>query len=304
VPRLQTWQLGVVAAAVVAIAVFVTVANRDSRAGRRDGVATYIKRVDAIQQQLRVPLTNMFHAYRDYASHSARPPQLERELVQAKVTLRKFTRRVTVLPAPAQAEHLRALLVQLGEAEVSAAGEVEQMARFTVAYRTVLTASSDARVALGRALAAVPVPKPRAVRGTPKWIAAARAAYRVSSDRAAADQANAVAAYVVRLATIQRRLRTLHPPAAMAPGYHAELRSLLALRTAGAHLAGELRTANRSHVLELSRQFGAAARLAGTVAAQRAEIAAIRAYNRRVRAIGALQTRVEAEVARLQRTLG
>ena len=177
------------------------------------------------------------------------------------------------------------------------------MARFTAAYRPLLAASSTARLALGRALAAAPVPKPRAIRGTANEIASARAAYRAAADRAAADEADAVDVYVTRLAVIERRLRALHPPAAMLPGYRAELRTLRELRTSGARLAAGLRGPDRSHVSALARRFEGAARLADTVGAQRAQIAAIKAYNRRVRSISALQRRVEAEVARLQQAL-
>ena len=301
--RLSTWHLGAIAAAAVAAAIFVTVNNHDSHSGPRDAVAAYIKNVDGIQQRMRVPLTRVLQAYRDYAKHSAKPARVQPELAQAQRTLRTFGRRVRALEAPPEARRLRALLVQLADGEARAAGEVHRLALFTGPYRAVLGQSRTAGIELGKALAAAPVPQAHNVRGTAKQIAAAKAAYAAASSRAAAVQADAVDAYDIRLAVVLRRLRALDPPAAMAPGYRAQVRTFRALRRAGARLAGELRKPNRARVSRLGRSFGAAARLSGTVAAQRAEIAAIKAYNGRIRALGTLQGRVQTEVARLQRTL-
>jgi hypothetical protein len=47
-----------------------------------------------------------------------------------------------------------------------------------------------------------------------------------------------------------------------------------------------------------------AARLSGSVSAQKAQIAAIRAYNSRVRGIGTLQGKIQQELARLQQLTG
>ena len=69
-------------------------------------------------------------------------------------------------------------------------------------------------------------------------------------------------------------------------------------------LASELRKRNRSHVAALGRKFTLAARLSGSVSAQRAQIAAIRAYNSRVRGIGTLQGKIQQELARLQQLTG
>ena len=45
-------------------------------------------------------------------------------------------------------------------------------------------------------------------------------------------------------------------------------------------------------------------RTATTIGAQRSQIAAVQAYNRRVRAIGSLQARIQSELARVQSIVG
>jgi hypothetical protein len=90
----------------------------------------------------------------------------------------------------------------------------------------------------------------------------------------------------------------------MTPSYRTELQTLEASRRSGLALALELRKANRSHVALLGRKFTLAARLAGSVSAQKAQIAAIKAYNVRARSIGTLQGKIQQELAKLQQLTG
>jgi hypothetical protein len=90
----------------------------------------------------------------------------------------------------------------------------------------------------------------------------------------------------------------------MAPAFRSQVTSLEATAAAGGALARELRKTNRSRVPLLRQRLSEAARIAGSDASQQAEIAAVKAYNRRVQAVGALQGQVQAEVSRLGRTLG
>jgi hypothetical protein len=73
--------------------------------------------------------------------------------------------------------------------------------------------------------------------------------------------------------------------------------------SAGSRLANELRKPGRAGAPALGRQFTLASREAQTLTAQRAEIAAVRAYNTRARAISSSSAAVERELARLQATL-
>ena len=147
-------------------------------------------------------------------------------------------------------------------------------------------------------------PKAHKLHGTKKQIQQAQAAFTAAADKAAALQADAVDAYVTKIARLERELRKLQPPPIVRPDYRTQLRTLTTSRTTGSALAKELRKTNRSDVAAFSRKFTLAARIAGSVSAQKAQIAAIKAYNRRVRKIGTLQGDIKAELTRLQQQVG
>ena len=178
------------------------------------------------------------------------------------------------------------------------------MARFLPPFAAAAAGSKRAAAALARGVAAAKAPAQSSVRGTPAQIAQAKAAYLAAVAKAARAQAAAVDAYDAALAVVLERLRALHPPPMLAPAYAAQVRTYEATRAAGAALARELRTATRTRAPLLSRRLAQAERLAGSVAAQQAEIAAIKAYNARVQAISVLQTDIQRELTRIQATGG
>jgi hypothetical protein len=274
----RTAALGVVAAAAVAAAVLVTVAGGKTSSPRHDVVAGYIDDVNAIERQMRLPLVSAMNAYRTFSTHGARTRPAELRLDRAEQTLRRLRVRLAALPAPPPAVHLRILLLHLVGGEVSLAHEVHGVAVFRPRFQSLLTNASVAGAALARALTA------------------ALAATAGAADR----QADAIDAYDTKLATLLRRLRRLRPPAVMVPVYRTELRTLAASVRAGNGLAAALRTHDRSGIAELGRRFTLATRSVLSVRAQRAANAAIKAYDRRVLAIGATARRVRNEVARLQ----
>jgi hypothetical protein len=286
----------------VAVALGATSLWGGHSSARRNAVAGYITEVDGVQQRMRLPLTELLVAYRGFSTQvpsSARP-----KLARAELTLHLLARRLAALPAPPAAARLRVLLLDLVRREAGLAHELDTLAAFIPRFRVLAAEATVANSALARRLAAAAPPKSHVVRGTAKKVAQARAAFAAAATSAAAKQADAVETYDRAVAHVTRKLELLEPPAVLAPAYRAEVRMLRATDAAGAALARELRTQNRAQVPKLSRALAEAARLSGTVAAQRAEIAAVQAYNASVRAIGVSQSRVQAEVARLQRTLG
>ena len=305
--RLTRRRAGVVLAALatgILVAVVLGAGGVFGHTSSRKAVSRYIEDVNAAQQEMRVPLARVLQAYRHYAQGSGGSARVEPELAQAERTLRTLGRRVEAIEAPPDAQRLRTLLGRLFAAEADITAEVDRLVRFTPAYRAVLAEAQAAGAELGKALAAAPVPTPHTVRGTAAEIAAAKAAYTAASARAAAAQADAVDAYDRRLGTVLRRVLALRPPPILQPSYDAQVGAFRELRASGGRLAAELRKADRSRVQALGQAFGASARTAGSAAAQRAEIAAVKAYDSRVRAIGALQGRIRTELGRLQGTLG
>ena len=253
-----------------------------------------------IEQRLNAPLTRTMNAYRSIASLRSASPAVQQQLVAAEETLRTLERRFARLEAPPQAKRLRALLIQLVGAEVATAHEVGQLAVFTPRYSAVLQESQQASARLAKALSSVTPPKPHQIKGTKAEVARAQAAFSSASSHAAVLQAEAIETYGTSLAVVERRLRALDPPEVLRPSYRAQLRMLRASHAAGAALAQELRRSDRSRVAVLGRRFTIAARTAGSLNAQKAQIAAVKAYNRRVRTIGTMQGRISQELARLQ----
>jgi len=298
----RTLALGVVAAIAVATAIAVAVVN-ERHSTKRSAVASYIDSVDRVQQQMRLPLTRVLQAYHDFTRPGSTRHDSAKELANATRTLATVRRRIAAVTAPPQAARLHRLMLELVDQETNVTMEVQQLAAFVPRYRSALAAYQRAGAALSRSLAAVQIPKPHRLRGTRAQIGKAQRAYAAASVAAATDQADVVDAYDGRLLRVLAAFQSLRPPNVLAPAYRAQILALVASRAAGARLAAGLRSPDRSRVPVLGRAFTEASRVSQSVAAQEAEIAAIRAYNRRARAITTAASRVQAEVGRLQQAL-
>jgi len=300
----RTVVLGVAAAVAVAAAATATAVNHKSKgSAQRRSVSAYIDSVNAIENQMHRPLTRVMLAYRHFTASGPARTNPVPELAAAAQTLARLDRRLSALAAPPEAKNLRALLVRLVGEQVAVTREVQRLAAFAPQYAAVLRAAHAASTQLGVALHAVKIPKPHALRGTKKQILAAQVQYQADSTAAAAAQADAIDAYDRSVARVVDRLRNLRPPASLTPTYRAQLRSLRDAAAAGSRLADQLRKPDRASVPALGRQFTVATREAGTLVVQREEIAAIRAYNARARALSSSSADVERELARLQANL-
>lgn len=304
-PRRITLEQSLAAVVIVATAVAVAVvlgATRllNHKTSNRTEVARYITSVNDVQQLMRPQLTEVLYAYQTFAAKRATRAGRAR-LLTAERALRTLDARVRALSAPPEAKKLRVLLLDLVESEIVVAHELNNLASFVPAFKALVAVATAANTRLGRELAATASPKPSPIRGTADQIAKARAAYAAQVARAAVAQADAVDGYVRALDSVRRRLAALHPPALMAPVHRAEVQTLVATTAAGAALAAELRKDDRSSVPQLSRALAQAARISSRVGPQESEIAAIKAYNTRVRETGKAETRVQVELRRLER---
>jgi hypothetical protein len=300
----RTVALGLAAAAAVAAAATVTAINHKSKGSKqRQGVSAYIDSVNAIENQMHTPLARVMLAYRDFTGHQPTRRNPVPELASAAQTLARLDTRLAALPAPPEAKRLRADLVRLVAQQAAVTKEVRQLAAFTPRFGAVLRGATAASAQLGSALRAVKIPQPHKLRGTKKQILAAQARYKAASNAAAAAQADAIDVYDRTITAVVDGLRKLRPPVSLKPTYRAQLRAMQDAAAAGSRLASQLRKQDRASVPTLGRRFTVASREAGTVAVQRAEIAAIRAYNARARAISSTSADVERELAHLQATL-
>jgi hypothetical protein len=300
----RTVALGIGAAGAVAAAAIVTLANHSSGPSKqRAAVTAYITRVNDLEQRMQTPLAHVLTAYRDFTHRGSKTRDSAGELGRAEGTLRKLEARIEAIEAPPEAKRLRALLLTLVAAERQVTHEVDELAIFTPRYTRALAAARKAGVELGKALAATNVPQPHALRGTQAQIAAAQRAYAAEAAGAAAHQAGAISAYDGAIRTVTARLRRLTPPPAFAPAFRAQLEAFKVSAGSGDALAAALLKSDRSNVAVVGRRFTSSARIAQSLTAQRAEIGAIKAYNRRARAIGTAASNVRTEVQRLNRTL-
>ena len=295
----STLILGIVAAGAVAAAVIVTVWGGPRSTQKHDSVVLYIKDVNALERRMRRPLTSALDAYRSFAGKGTSDAAVAGDLGRAEQTLQTLRRQLVALPAPPAAAQLRGLLVDLANSEVAIAREVRGLAVFNPRFTALVARSSAVGKKLDTSLKAVKAVKPHRIRGTKAQVAKAQAAFNAASDRAAAQQADAVDAYRAALGGVLAQMRRLRPPAVMAPLYRAQVQALSESRRAGAALATELRRKPRPNVAVLARRFALAARSAGSVAAQRKQIVAVKAYNARVRAVDGFQKRIRDELGRL-----
>lgn len=245
-------------------------------------------------------LTKVFAAYQAFAHNKTISPRTRAQLAQAEKTLTSLRKQIAAVPAPPDAVQLRADVLRLVGGEATVTHEVNLLARFSPSYSASLAQLQAAAAKLGHTLSAIQPPTAHSIRGTKKQIAQAQAAFTAASDQAASAQADAVAAYDVVVAHVLTRMRRLSPPHVLAPALRYEVNGLIATHRAGERLASTLRQKNRSHVSQIARSFTIATRSSQTVAAQRAEIAAVKAYNARVRSLGADAAAVQKEIARLQ----
>jgi hypothetical protein len=296
----RTIALGLAAAGAVTAAIVVSLPHHESP--QRAAVSKYIVGVDGVEAGMTYPLSRVLEAYREFASGTS-TPKVAGRLEQAQQTLTRLDRRVAALPAPPQAAHLRALLLRLLAAEAAITAEVKSLASFAPRYRDSLVVVQRASLRLAKQLGAIEAPTPHSVHGTAGQVAAAQAAFVAASTRAAAAQATVLRAYD---ATLVRTVRTLHrivPPPVFRPAFESQVAAFEATAAAGERLAAELDRPVRTGVAQLERAFSLASRRAQTLAAQREEIAAVRAYNARVRAVAGMQAAVTHELARLSQSI-
>jgi len=293
----RTVALGIAAAGAVAAAVIVALPNHQS--SRRTALVSYVDAVDGVQARMKYSLTNVLEAYRTFATSKTITPSEQTRLERAERTLTKLRRRLASIASPPDAHVLRLRLLRLVALETAIAREVNELARFVPPYATALAGLHTAASVLARRLASTQPPQPHVVKGTKKQIAQAQAAFATASATAATAEADSVATYDEAVAKALRELRPLSPPPALAPAYRAQLQGLEATVAAGQLLVAELRKKNRSQVQTLGRAFTNASRQSQSLPAQRAEIAAVKTYNARVRRVGALELAVQKEAARL-----
>jgi hypothetical protein len=247
---------------------------------KHKAVADYITRVDDVEQGMAGPLQQVTRVNRSFAKSQSNP-KAEVELAKSEQTMRKLRVRLGKVTAPPEAAHLHALLLRLVDREVALTHETRQLATFVQRYQAVLRPMQAASTKLKTKLAE-----------KAKGAAATKALD--------AEKADELDRYASAASGVIAKLKTLDPPPVWNPTWAAELSALEQLRTSALALAAGIRSNDAKAIPQLLEHFDAAAVSNQSTAAQKREIAAVKAYDARVKALVKLATAVQIERTRLQ----
>lgn len=243
---------------------------------RRHRVVTYINAVNAIQHDMRLPLARVEYAYRHFGRPRAAMTQ-SAALWRAVTSLDRLHGRLVHLSAPVDAAAMHRDLLHLTASEAAFAREVAMFADYVPLYRRAL-----------------------------EPLAVASGKFRASLQHAhgPAAQVAALRAYRQTLEPIVARLRRLRPPPVLVPLHTRQLSSLHRVALLAGLLSDALHRQQTARIGPLLTRFEDASQATSTVDAQRAQIRAVRAYNRRLFAMRSLAGRIQQQAAALNRRLG
>ncbi len=280
------WTLAGAAAALM-------VAACGQQASQRAAVAAYLRHVNQIERALARPLARVTTAGARFATEQRAggtltnllPTQQEATLQTALAQVRDLRARLAALKAPPPTRRLRRLLLQIVDGQSALTREVAELVRFLPSYSSALRPLAPATRSLELALAQSTPPSPR----LPTAYAAKAAALRQ---------------FKATVQGILRQLRGIHPPAVSKPDYHTEIHALEGMSLSAGELATALASGTQANIQPLLVQFDRAATSNQSIAAQKARIAAIRAYDAQSARLSELAQAAESERTRLADTLG
>jgi hypothetical protein len=244
-------------------------------------ISHYLTRVQDVEKSMLGPLQQVSTANQSFA-RSQQGPHVAQKLAASEKTLRSLRDRLASVKAPPQAQHLRTLLLQLVDQEVALAHEVRLLAAFVPQYQSALRPLQPAGATLKTKLSA-----------TAKGKAATKAL-----DTSKADE---LGVYAHTLDSVIATIHALDPPAVWRPTYTQQLASLTQMRVSAIALAAAVHANNATAIPNLLQKFDAAAVSNQSFPAQKRAIAAVKAYDARINALGRLAQRVQSERLRLER---
>ena len=243
---------------------------------RREDVASYVERVNSIQISLRQPLGELAQANREFSLEIPALIRARPRLAKSEAAVRKLDGRLRELDPPPDARRLHELLLRLVASEVTLTHELWQTSIYLPELQVAIKPLSPAAKRLRNGLA---------------------------GGKNGEVQAKALDAYGAAVGAVSTRIRSLEPPALLAPVQQAQLQTLARVGNAAAALATALRRKDAAAVQRLARRFQEASLSGDSISAQQARIAGIKGYNSRVKALRSLAASVQRERDRLQKTL-
>lgn len=279
---------------VAAVAVALLVAGCGQAASRRPQLAAYLNHVQRLQTQMQAPLGAVGSAGSTLASGQGTAPTLLGNLAIASSTesLARAIRRQQALRAelagmaePPEAARLRGLLLVLADRQLALMHELARLITFLPRFNGLLHSL---------------VPATRRLQVT----LSAGGTYSAATVGAVfAQKAVGLRAFQKTVDRIAAKLARLDPPAVSRPGWRTQLASLRRMGLSAGRLAALLASGTATGIAAQLLAFDRAASLNRTVAAQEAQIAAIKAYDREVAGLPTLVRAVERERYRLNTTV-
>lgn len=281
--RARTW--------IAAVALGLLVAACGQQSTPRQAVAAYLKHVNRIESELTHPLSTVTSAGGQFAQEQGSGGSLtnlvtgshEQALLGALSRIEALRARLAAIQTPAAAVRLRRLLLQIIDAQAAMTREVAQLVNFLPRFKAALNPLAPAT----------------------RRLEAALSHQSAAGSTAAASSANAVALRRFKHAVdgVVAEVRGLHPPAVSRPQYETQLAALREMSTSSGRLAAAIVDGPQGDVQPLLTAFDHAATLNQTISAQKAEIAAIRAYDDQSTKLTQLSQAAEEERLRLANTL-
>ena len=273
------------------------------QSSQRPAVARYVKQVNTIEAALAAPLASVASAGNTFSQEQRSSagslasgkqqspgiltlgPSPEQTLQKAWNEIRALRTRLAAITTPPAAEHLRLLVLELIDDQAAMTRQVAELVAFLPRYTAALRSLGPATKQL-------------------ETVLSQRSAYGAAAVSAVfSSKAAALRRFQATTSAMLVQLRRLRPPAVSKPGYKAQLVALQGMGTSAGQLAAALASGATSNVGTVLAQFGRAAATTNTLAVQKAEIAAARAYDARVSALDVLSQKVALERLRLSNTL-
>ena len=249
---------------------------------KHKAVADYITRVDDVEQGMAGPLQQVTRVNQSFA-RSQTNPKVGVELKASERTMQRLRFRLAKLSPPPEARHLHALLLGLVDHEVTLTHQMRLLSAFVGRYQSALKPMQEASASLKKQLAAK---------------ATGTAATKALDER----KADELTSFAQTVDGVIGTVRALAPPAVWQPAWTDQLVSLRQLRSSALALAAGIHANDAAAIPTLLESFDRAAIANQTIAAQKREISAVKAYNAQLRQVVRLAAGVQRERTRLQRT--
>lgn len=260
---------------------------------QRPAVARYIRMVQKVESGLSAPLSAVTQAGAQLASaprHTTLLGNLERvgneqTLAASLAKIQAARAEIAAIRTPPAAQHLRSLLLSLADTEADLTRQLRLLAVFLPRFSATLAPLGPATLSLEQALSQTQAYGSAAVSAL--YLAKARALRRFQAATTA----------------IVLRLHRLTPPRVSIPQYQAELASLQGMGVASGRLADALAGGAPHNVGPLLVAFDRAAAATRSRSAQRAQIAAVKAYDASSSRLNQLSSAIAVERLRLSNNL-